>query len=72
MRRYRVWMIQQGPTKGTWAVAADHRDGKKRKPFIYARSLENALARLRERHRRFILKQEKRRKPPVASRRPIC
>lgn len=49
VNRYRVWQIAQGPTKGMWAVAGYHNDGKRRTPFIYARSCANAMDRLNAR-----------------------
>lgn len=60
MTRYRIWQIAHGPTKGTWAVAADHRDGKKRTPFIYARSCAKAMDRL---HARLIKRKNRNGKP---------
>ena len=44
--RYRVWKVVHGSPPHLWGVAADHRDGKKRRPFIYARSCEAAMNRL--------------------------
>lgn len=44
--RYRVWKVAHGPTPHLWGVAADHGDGKKRRPFIYARTCEAAMNRL--------------------------
>ena len=71
--KYRVWFIPKGLNKvGTplWAVATDHGDGKKRTPFIYARTCGAALDKLRERYERRQINQKKRRKPPM--RRPGC
>ena len=71
MNKYRIWLVRFGPQKSrVWAVAADHGDGKKRQPFIYARSAAAALDKLAYRIERREKLQEKRRKPPM--RRPGC
>lgn len=62
-------MVRFGPKKGIWAVAADHRDGKKRTPFIYAGSAARAMDKLRERHERHLRKKLKQRRDPMPRRR---
>lgn len=68
MIKYRVWYMPKGLNKvGTpmWAVAADHGDGKKRRPFIYARTCGAALDKLRQRHENRERNKAKKRRPPM-------
>ena len=66
--KYRIWLVRYGPQKSRlWAVAANHGDGKKRTPFIYARSAAAAMDKLRQRLERRSANLKKRRKPPMRS-----
>lgn len=67
VNRYRVWFLPKGLNKidPLWAVAADHGPGKRRTPFIYAKTCADAMDKLRQRHENRERNKAKKRRPPM-------